>query len=117
MNRGRVIISASLLAVMQSTAPAVAVPAATEEAACNLTKISVAERGRFPTSSIAFCDVIVPEEQPEGFYVLGVHGKREDCGDDICGSTLMGWFAVQKATGRVFEWDVADWKTGSPVKP
>jgi len=28
----------------------------------------------------------------------------------------MGWFAVQKATGRVFEWDVAEQKLGLPVK-
>jgi hypothetical protein len=28
----------------------------------------------------------------------------------------MGWFAVQKATGRVFEWDVAELRLGPPVR-
>jgi len=28
----------------------------------------------------------------------------------------MGWFAVDKRTGRVFEWDVTDMKLGKPIK-
>jgi hypothetical protein len=27
----------------------------------------------------------------------------------------MGWFAVAKATGRVFEWDMAEDQLGRPV--
>lgn len=41
---------------------------------------------------------------------------RADCSEELCGSTNMGWFAVQKATGDVFEVDdVADWTLGRHV--
>ena len=71
----------------------------TEKTACARTKRVIARRGHFPISAIAFCDFIVPEERPKGYYVLGLHGMRDDCGGDVCGSTLMGWFAVKKSTG------------------
>ena len=112
-NLGAILLSASLT---QSAPPAVAAPVNTEKAACDLTKDRVAAQRGFPVSRIAFCDAIVPEEQPNGFYVLGLHSKRDDCVGDVCGSTLMGWFAVQRATSQVFEWDVANWKLGRPVK-
>ena len=87
------------------------------KAACKVAKAVVAARDHFPVSEIAFCDPLIPAEQPKGLYVLGLHGKRDDCGGDVC-STLMGWFAVQKATGRVFEWDFTDFpgKLGKPVR-
>ena len=111
---------ASLFAasLLQQAAPAGAATVTSEKAACDVTKARVAARGHFPVSAIAFCDLIVPEEQPKGLYVLGLHGKRDDCGGEVCGSTLMGWFAVQKATGRVFEWDFTDFpgKLGEPVR-
>ena len=119
MNQGQVIasakVAASLLAacLLQSPAQVVAAPAITEKAACDLTKARVAARGRFPVSAIAFCDVIVPEAQPKGFYVLALHSTRK-CGG-IC-STHMGWFAVEKATRRVFEWDMDEDKLGALVK-
>jgi hypothetical protein len=123
MNRGWVIASAKLIAslfasLIQWSAPAVAATVTTEKAACHVAKARVAVRGHFPVSAIAFCDFIVSDAQPKGFYVLGLHGKRDDCGGEVCGSTLMGWFAVQKATGRVFEWDFTDFpgKLGEPVK-
>jgi hypothetical protein len=111
-------VTASLFAasLIQWSAPVGAASVTTEKAACELTKARVAARDHFPVSAIAFCDLIVPEWQPKGFYVLGLHGKRDDCGGDVCGSTLMGWFAVQKATGKVFEWDMVEDKLGLPVK-
>jgi hypothetical protein len=33
----------------------------------------------------------------------------------MCGSTLIGWYAVEKASGRVFEWHVGEWKLGPPI--
>jgi len=62
---------------------------------------------------IALCDIVVEEAQPEEFYVLALHSRRTDC-DGIC-STHMGWFAIQKATGRVFEWDIEKSELGLPV--
>jgi len=118
---GSILVSAKLVAslfpasLLQWSAPARAASVTTEKAACDLTKARVAAHGHLPISAIAFCDILVPEAQPKGFYVLGLHGKRDDCGGDICGSTLMGWFAVQKATGEVFEWDMVDEKLGQQV--
>ena len=107
--------AASLLAasLLQSPAPVVAAPVATANAACDQTKAFVLARGDFPVSAIAFCDTVSPDSSPKGYYVLALHSRR-DC-DGIC-STNMGWFAVQKATGRVFEWDVAEQKLGPPFK-
>ncbi|GAA4751660.1 hypothetical protein GCM10023264_18000 [Sphingomonas daechungensis] len=119
MNQGRVITLAVLLAagVLPSTAPAGAAPVTSEKVACDVAKARVAARGHFPVSAIAFCDFITSEEQSKDLYVLGLHGKRDDCGDDVCGSTLMGWFAVEKSTGLVFEWDFTDFpgKLGAAV--
>lgn len=119
---GSVTVSAKLVAsllaasLLQWPAPAGAASVTTEKAACKLTKVRVAARDHFPVSALSFCDFIVPEAQPKGFYVLGLHGKRYDCGDDVCGSTLMGWFAVQRTTGQVFEWDDAEDKPGQEVQ-
>jgi hypothetical protein len=87
-------------------------PVRTEKAACASAKRVIAARGHFPISAIALCDFIVPEERPKGYYVLGLHGKRDDCGGDVCGSTLMGWFAIKKSTGQVFEFDLEEWRPG-----
>ena len=93
-------------------APVQAAPVSTEEAACAVAKAAVSAQRRFPVSRIRLCDTIDPVHSPRGFYVLGLHGW---CREEICGSTLMGWFAVQKATGRLFEWNVAENKLGPPV--
>ena len=37
------------------------------------------------------------------YFILGLHSDRR-C-DYIC-SSLVGWFAVERTTGRVFEWDI-----------
>lgn len=116
MISAKVVASLFAASLIQWSTSASAVEVTTEKAACSLTKARVAARGHFPISAIAFCDFIVPEAQPKGFYVLGLHGKRDDCGGDICGSTLMGWFAVQKATGQVFEWDINEDRPGKRVK-
>ena len=99
-------------ALMLAAAAAKAEPVRTERAACNVVKTRVAAVRGFPTSSVAYCDVIPPDGSPAGLYVLALHSNRR-C-DGIC-STTMGWFAVQRATGRVFEWDVAEDRLGPPV--
>lgn len=116
MGYAKVVASLIAASLLQCPAPASATPVNTEKAACALSKASVAARGHFPVSAIAFCDFIVAEAQPKGLYVLGLHGKGDNCGADVCGSTLMGWFAVQKATGNVFEWDMAEGRLGQRVE-
>src|SRR3954471_24622166 len=73
----------------------------TEKAACDRVKTRIAAIRHFPVSAVAFCDPIRAADSPKGYYVLALHSNRR-C-DGIC-STNMGWFAVQKETGRVFEW-------------
>ena len=90
-----------------------AAPINTESAACERVKARVSAVMRFPVSIVAFCDIIAPADSPKGYYVLALHSNRKCNG--IC-STNMGWFAVQKATGRVFEWDVGEDKLGRPIK-
>jgi hypothetical protein len=74
-----------------------------------LVKARFAARANFPLRRIAFCDIISREDSPAGFYILALHSNRR-C-DGIC-STNLGWFAVQRATGRLFEWDVAEQRLG-----
>jgi hypothetical protein len=74
-------------------------------------KDRVSATGHFPISIIAFCDVIPEGSSPVGYYVFALHSKRA-C-EGICSSN-MGWFAVQKTTGRIFEWDV-EGKLGPPL--
>ncbi|MDZ4363028.1 hypothetical protein [Brevundimonas sp.] len=84
-----------------------------EAAACDLVKTRVTESHRLPGSSrIAFCDRIPAADVPSEFYVLALHSDRK-C-EGIC-STHLGWFAVQKSTSTVFDWNVAEWQLGQPV--
>ena len=89
-----------------------AMPVQTEAGACSAVKARIAAKRHFPISAVAFCDIIPLSESPRGYYVLALHSKRQ-C-DGIC-STNMGWFAINERTGRVFEFNVGDWKLGPPV--
>jgi hypothetical protein len=118
MGRSRIAEWAAITAAFATgnslpAAPTRTSPVRSEKAACLSAKRVIAGKGRFPVSAIAFCDFVVPERRPRGYYVLGLHSKRDDCGPDgICGSTLMGWFAIEKSTGRVFEFDLEEWRPG-----
>ena len=100
-------------AIMFEPATAAA-PVRTEKAACNQIRTRVAAVRHFRASVITYCDTIGSADSPKRFYVVALHSNRR-C-DGIC-STNMGWFAIQKTTGRVFEWDVADMKLGRLIKP
>jgi hypothetical protein len=104
----------SAVGVLPWAAPLNAAPVKTAEAACAVAKATVSAKDRFPTTEIAFCDPSKADD-PREYYVLALHGKRYDCGG-VCGSTNMGWYAIPKTNGRVFEWNVADWKLGPPIK-
>ena len=82
------------------------------EAACVVATARVTAQSGLPTSHVAFCDDIAEADSPAGYYVMAL---RAHCSEELCGSTNMGWFAVQKA-GDVFEVDdVTDWKLGRRV--
>jgi hypothetical protein len=82
------------------------------EHACRIAKSRYAARHHFPVRTIAICDFIAPGDSPKGYYILALHSKR-DC-DGIC-STSLGWFAIQIATGGVFETNVEDWRPGKQL--
>lgn len=82
---------------------------------CDRLKASLVASGDFEEKNIAGCDGIIDSSNRPGFRIARVNGY---CDEEICGSVLMGWFAVEEDTGRVFEVaDVADWKLGSEVTP
>ena len=88
-------------------------PVADVEGACAVATARVtAERG-LPVSHVATCDPGNEESGRPGYYIVAL---RAHCREELCGSTLMGWFAVRKATGEVFEVDVADWEPGRRVR-
>jgi hypothetical protein len=83
-----------------------------EDAACEAVKARVEAIRDFPVRAIAYCDIIPPESSSPDFYILALHSNRV-C-EGIC-STNMGWFAIHKATGRIYEWHVGESKLGPPV--
>ena len=87
-------------------------PVANVEAACAVATDRVTAEKGLPVSHVAFCDNIPEKSGRPGYYIMAL---RAHCREELCGSTLMGWFAVQKATGEVFEVDVTDWSLGRPV--
>lgn len=102
-------IAGSATSSKQEPQPDVVVSA---EAACALATARVTAARGLPLGHVASCDPVRAEDSPVGHHVLGL---RAVCNQDLCGSTLMGWFAVEKATGAVFEWDVAEWRPGPEV--
>ncbi|MGH7028548.1 MAG: hypothetical protein ACREEF_14565 [Brevundimonas sp.] len=96
-----------------STGPSEYAPVRNAEDACATATARVTAQRGLPISHVAYCDQITEADAPSGYYVLAL---RAQCSEDLCGSTNMGWFAVQKATADVFKVDdVADWKLGRRV--
>ncbi|HEX2763488.1 MAG TPA: hypothetical protein VHM92_06540 [Allosphingosinicella sp.] len=108
------IASVALLAASLFLWPASAhaAPVRTGGAACALAKSRVAAHLHRSRSSIPGCETIDAAYSPRGFYVLALRGW---CREEVCGSTLIGWFAVEKRNGRLFEWDVAELRLGRPI--
>ena len=102
------------IAVTALALPGCAKPEAVRraEAACAVATARVtAERG-LPVSHVAMCDHITKEDGRPGYHIMAL---RAHCREEMCGSTIMGWFAVREATGEVFEVDVNDWEPGRRV--
>lgn len=87
-------------------------PVTSPQAACVVATARVTAVRDLPISHVALCDEIPEAASPDGYYIMALRAR---CSEDLCGSTLMGWFAVQKATGDVFEVDPDEWKIGSRV--
>ena len=87
-------------------------PVRSEQAACAVASARITELRHLPATHVASCEGGLQEDVP-GHYVVSLHGH---CREEICGSTLMGWFAVRQRDGAVFDFDVGNWKVGRPVR-
>jgi hypothetical protein len=94
------------------TSPSDRHPVNRAEDACTVASARVIERDQLPQTAIAFCDHVPTADSPPGYFIMALHSDR-DC-EGVCSSN-MGWFAVQKSTGDVFEWNVAEWALARPV--
>lgn len=110
--RAAATIIAPMPVMMLSATSAYAEPVRSGRAACTIATSRVAAHLRRAQSSIPTCEPIRAVDSPRGFYVLALRGW---CREPVCGSTLIGWYAVEKASGRVFEWHVGNWKLGPRI--
>ncbi|WP_073974011.1 hypothetical protein [Erythrobacter donghaensis] len=80
--------------------------------ACERVMSVLAANKTYRADQMAGCDGGKDDNKP-GFYVLRVNA---DCRDPQgCGSVLLGWYAVEGATGAVHEMDVAEWTVGPRI--
>ncbi|HYI48825.1 MAG TPA: hypothetical protein VEX35_10215 [Allosphingosinicella sp.] len=98
---------------LASLALASAAPVDSAHEACALAKARFSARNHFPTSRIGFCDLAAAADSPRGFHILTLHSTRQ-C-EGIC-SRWLGSFAVEKSSGRVFDWNVGEWELGAEVR-
>lgn len=110
---GRMATSFLLSNALASLALANATPVNSANDACTQAKARFAALDNFPLSRIGSCDVIPAANSPRGLYVLNLQSTRQ-C-EGIC-STLLGWFAVERKSGRVFDWKVGEWELGPEVR-
>lgn len=102
-----------MLAGSQTASSQILGPVASPEAACSRAMEAYTAAYVQPLST-SYCDVIPDDAEHPELYVLALRSGRE-C-DDIC-SDLMGWFAVKKATGRVYHWEVGEQRLEDELLP
>ena len=54
-------------------------------------------------------------DPPQGYFVIALRGVCHD--QDGCGSTLLGWYAIRRADGEAFEYDMAEDSPGKLLLP
>lgn len=82
-----------------------------DQSACAAATAKVAALRQLPPAHVASCEAASHSDVP-GYYVVSLRGH---CREEMCGSTLIGWFAVRKADAAVFEFNVGEWKVGQPL--
>lgn len=86
-------------------------PVRSDQEACTITTARITELRHLPVTYVAYCDASKDPEVP-GYYIVGLHAY---CREELCGSTLMGWFAVRQTDGAVFDFVVGEERVGKPV--
>ena len=86
----------------------------TEAQACSVVQKLVATASGLPPTGPKgmgwFCDHLDPQDK---WFVLALRSNRK-C-EGIC-SNLMGWYAVNKASGKVHEYNVANLEVGAVIE-
>jgi hypothetical protein len=82
------------------------------QAACTVATARITALRHLPISHVAYCEGSQSADNLQAYYIVGLHGR---CLEEVCGSTLMGWFAVRKSDGNVFEYNVGESKVGRSV--
>ena len=108
----------ALLLCVTALAPCHAGPPAailTQQDACSLLKKRIAKLENLLESGPAaaggwFCDFSTSEDNQ--WYVIALRSNRQ-C-EGIC-SNLMGWYAVNRSSGSVHRYDVAELRVGAEV--
>ena len=109
MRYGLIIITSAALACSACEVAADAKPVQSADQACQLATQATVEIGQYQASQIAGCDVVASAGQTSGYYVLRLNAE---CREELCGSVLLGWFGVERTTGRVYVWDISE---NSPI--
>ena len=86
--------------------------ASSDDGVCELITAAVVARGEYREPQVAGCDAL--SEEPGGYLKTRLNGH---CREPVSGSVLLGWYAVQQDTGRVFEWNMAEDAIGREIVP
>lgn len=86
-----------------------------QDNACATLKDQIAMTGQIASPASEWgCEFIEESRIPSGFYLVALRGT---CHEDICGSTLIGWYAIRMENGQVSKWDIGEWKLGERIGP
>ena len=106
-----VLSAVSVCASSGCSEPAESVTAATEYQACEILIAAVVADNRYTRSQVAGCDAENVDGLP-GYITLRLDGY---CREEVCGSILLGWYAVEAKSNRVFEWIPGERTVGSEL--
>jgi hypothetical protein len=85
-----------------------------QRSACSVLKATVARRESLPITGPTglgwYCDFA--KGSNKGSYVIALRSGRKCAG--IC-SNLMGWYAINRGTGKVREWNIEGNRVGAAL--
>jgi len=90
-------------------------PIRDERTACALLKRHMVKFLTRINALPARCDLTSPGV-PADYYVIGLRSGHFRRCSDVCGSSLLGWYAVRKRDGQVHKWNVANMELGPVVR-
>jgi len=89
--------------------------ALTKADACNiLLKAAVKWHFAAKESPNSYYDCVSDGREHKHYFVFDLHYRsKTPTGNN--GSNLVGWYAVDRITGQLFEWDIANLKLGNVI--